>query len=62
MQTCTKVGLDVLLTPENCAAPLIDHQPSQRAKAMNAVGLSPKLVGGAMIGPQKRLDSSFVAS
>ncbi len=62
MQTFTKVGLEALLTPENCALLLIDHQPSQLAKAMNAVGFSPKLVGGAMIGPRKRLDSSFVAS
>ena len=29
MQTFTKVGLDALLTPENCAVLLIDHQPSQ---------------------------------
>src|ERR1700746_1615058 len=27
----TKVGLDALLTPENCAVLLIDHQPSQLA-------------------------------
>src|SRR5258706_8175151 len=31
MQTFTKVGLDALLTPENCAVLLIDHQPSQLA-------------------------------
>jgi hypothetical protein len=31
MHTFTKVGLDVLLTPENCAVLLIDHQPSQLA-------------------------------
>src|SRR5260370_11807250 len=31
MQTFTKVGLDVLLTPENCALLLIDHQPFQLA-------------------------------
>src|SRR5258707_15447102 len=31
MQTLTKVGLDVLLTPENCALLLIDHQPFQLA-------------------------------
>ena len=31
MQTFTKVGLDALLTPENCALLLIDHQPSQLA-------------------------------
>src|SRR5580692_7226878 len=31
MRTFTKVGLDALLTPENCVLPLIDHQPSQLA-------------------------------
>src|SRR6266576_2988533 len=31
MQTVTKVGLDALLTPENCAVLLIDHQPFQLA-------------------------------
>jgi len=31
MQTFTKVGLDALLTPENCVLLLIDHQPSQLA-------------------------------
>jgi hypothetical protein len=31
MQTFTKVGLDALLTPENCTLLLIDHQPSQLA-------------------------------
>ncbi len=31
MQTFTRVGLDALLTPENCAVLLIDHQPSQLA-------------------------------
>src|SRR5713226_1787932 len=31
MHTLTKVGLDALLTPENCAVLLIDHQPSQLA-------------------------------
>jgi nicotinamidase-related amidase len=29
MQTFTKVGLDALLTPENCVLLLIDHQPFQ---------------------------------
>jgi nicotinamidase-related amidase len=29
--TFTKVGLEALLTPENCAVLLIDHQPSQLA-------------------------------
>ena len=29
--TSTKVGLDALLTPENCVVLLIDHQPSQLA-------------------------------
>jgi len=27
MHTFTKVGLDALLTPENCAVLLIDHRP-----------------------------------
>src|SRR5258705_6631799 len=31
MQTFPKVGLDALLTPDNCAVLLIDHQPSQLA-------------------------------
>src|ERR1700756_726196 len=31
MQTFTKVGLDALLTPENCVVLLIDHQPFQLA-------------------------------
>ena len=31
MQTFPKVGLGALLTPENCAVLLIDHQPSQLA-------------------------------
>src|SRR5258705_4512842 len=31
MQPFPKVGLDALLTPENCAVLLIDHQPSQLA-------------------------------
>src|SRR5271169_6058559 len=31
METFTKVGLDALLTPENCVLLLIDHQPSQLA-------------------------------
>ena len=31
MQTFTKVGLDALLTPENCVFLLIDHQPFQLA-------------------------------
>ncbi|HTB15734.1 MAG TPA: hypothetical protein VK752_29385 [Bryobacteraceae bacterium] len=31
MQSFTKVGLDGLLTPENCVLLLIDHQPSQLA-------------------------------
>src|SRR5579862_6574126 len=31
MQTSTKVGLDALLTPENCVLVLIDHQPFQLA-------------------------------
>src|SRR5260221_14771416 len=31
MPTFPKVGLDALLTPENCVVLLIDHQPSQLA-------------------------------
>jgi nicotinamidase-related amidase len=31
VSTFTKVGLDALLTPENCVVLLIDHQPSQLA-------------------------------
>lgn len=31
MQTFPKVGLEALLTPENCVVLLIDHQPSQLA-------------------------------
>jgi nicotinamidase-related amidase len=31
LQTFTKVGLDALLTPENCVLLLIDHQPFQLA-------------------------------
>ena len=31
MPTFPKVGLDALLTPENCAVLLIDHQSSQLA-------------------------------
>jgi nicotinamidase-related amidase len=31
MQTLAKVGLDALLTPENCVGLLIDHQPFQLA-------------------------------
>jgi nicotinamidase-related amidase len=31
MQPFTRVGLDALLTPENCVLLLIDHQPSQLA-------------------------------
>jgi nicotinamidase-related amidase len=31
MQAFTKVGLDALLTPENCVLLLIDHQPFQLA-------------------------------
>ena len=35
MPTSAKVGLDALLTPENCAVLLIDHQPSQLANVNN---------------------------
>ena len=31
MHTFTKIGLDALLTPENCVLLLIDHQPFQLA-------------------------------
>src|SRR6201988_4991960 len=31
MPTPTKVGLDALLTPDNCVVVLIDHQPFQLA-------------------------------
>ena len=31
MQTFAKIGLDALLTPENCVVLLIDHQPFQLA-------------------------------
>jgi nicotinamidase-related amidase len=31
MQALTKVGLEALLTPENCVFLLIDHQPFQLA-------------------------------
>src|ERR1700746_1594477 len=31
MQAFTKIGLDALLTPENCVVLLIDHQPFQLA-------------------------------
>src|ERR1700721_359306 len=31
MPTFTKIGLEALLTPENCVLLLIDHQPSQLA-------------------------------
>jgi nicotinamidase-related amidase len=31
MPAFPKVGLDALLTPDNCAVLLIDHQPSQLA-------------------------------
>src|SRR4029077_10371805 len=31
MQTFTKVGLEALLTPDNCVVLLIDHQPFQLA-------------------------------
>ena len=35
MQTFAKVGLDALLTPENCVVLLIDHQPFQLASEMS---------------------------
>src|SRR6266487_2940672 len=31
MQAFTKIGLEALLTPDNCVVVLIDHQPSQLA-------------------------------
>ena len=42
MQTFTKVGLDALLTPENCVLLLIDHQPFQLA---NVNSHDPTIVG-----------------
>lgn len=39
MPTFTKVGLEALLTPENCAVLLIDHQPSQLANVNDLSGL-----------------------
>src|SRR3977135_3195131 len=41
MPTFPKVGLDALLTPENCVVLLIDHQPSQLA---NVNSHDPRLV------------------
>jgi len=31
MQAFTKIGLEALLTPDNCVVVLIDHQPFQLA-------------------------------
>ena len=49
MQPYTKVGLDALLTPDNCVVVMIDHQPFQLANVNsheptmvinNAIGLA----------------------
>src|SRR5258707_11767465 len=49
MQPFTKVGLDALLTPDNCVLVMIDHQPFQLANVNsheptmvinNAIGLA----------------------
>ena len=49
MQAFTKVGLEALLTPDNCVVVLIDHQPFQLANVNsheptmvinNAIGLA----------------------
>jgi hypothetical protein len=49
MQAYTKVGLDALLTPDNCVVVMIDHQPFQLANVNsheptmvinNAIGLA----------------------
>src|SRR5580704_6579961 len=47
MQTFTKVGLDALLTPENCVLLLIDHQPFQLA---NVNSHEPTMVINNVIG------------
>jgi hypothetical protein len=49
MQQFTKVGLEALLTPDNCVVVMIDHQPFQLANVNsheptmvinNAIGLA----------------------
>ena len=49
MQAFTKVGLEALLTPDNCVVVMIDHQPFQLANVNsheptmvinNAIGLA----------------------
>ena len=49
MQQVTKVGLEALLTPDNCVVVMIDHQPFQLANVNsheptmvinNAIGLA----------------------
>ena len=37
MQAYTKVGLDALLTPDNCVVVMIDHQPFQLANVNGAI-------------------------
>jgi nicotinamidase-related amidase len=58
MHTFTKVGLDALLTPENSAALLIDHQPSQLANVNSheptmVINNVTALAGGASYGPTR---------
>jgi nicotinamidase-related amidase len=50
MQTFTKVGLDALLTPENCVLLLIDHQPFQLA---NVHSHEPTMVINNVVGLAK---------
>jgi nicotinamidase-related amidase len=50
MNTFTKVGLDALLTPENCVLLLIDHQPSQLA---NVNSHEPTMVINNVTAPAK---------
>jgi hypothetical protein len=58
MQAFKKVGLEALLTPDNCAVVMIDHQPFQLANVNsheptmvinNAIGLAMRLPGTAMV-------------
>src|ERR1700750_2554336 len=50
MPAFPKVGLEALLTPENCALLLIDHQPSQLA---NVNSHDPTMVINNVTGPPK---------
>ena len=69
MHTFTKVGLDALLTPENCAVLLIDHQPSQLANVnsheptmvINNVTALAKTARAYKI-PTKPIDRTFIKS